>query len=211
MTCTHLLPALLVGLGCSAATAAVAHVGQCFTRADVTHRAQQLCSTTPVSEALWTVGLRDSDPLANKPQVQRLLQQHGLQSTLDLRLVGGLEAEQLIEQLRLDGVTIGDRSKVRLLLQEDHRDHHAPQWSELEDSKQIRAAASLAGALATGGGSRRALQAADGLSADTIAIVLSVLVGAVGYLVQAQTARQADHSAAERAQEQHTAEQKLAR
>ena len=44
------------------------------------------------------------------------------------------------------------------------------------------------------------------MSTDTIAIVLSVLVGAAGYLVQAMTARRAERSLAEQAQEQHANE-----
>ena len=44
------------------------------------------------------------------------------------------------------------------------------------------------------------------MSTDTIAIVLSVLVGATGYLVQAYTARRAERSLAEQAQELHARE-----
>eukprot|EP01052_Picozoa_sp_SAG31_P006849 SAG31_NODE_320_length_17748_cov_4.201881_8_plen_71_part_00 len=41
-----------------------------------------------------------------------------------------------------------------------------------------------------------------------IAIVLSVLLGIVGYIMQALTARRSEQQAAERAQESHLAERK---
>eukprot|EP01052_Picozoa_sp_SAG31_P040368 SAG31_NODE_5828_length_2306_cov_1.451744_2_plen_370_part_00 len=59
--------------------------------------------------------------------------------------------------------------------------------------------------------SRRMLQGGDssgsGISADTIAIVLSMLVGAAGYVVQARTARRAERAQEQQAHELHTAEQ----
>eukprot|EP01052_Picozoa_sp_SAG31_P000909 SAG31_NODE_28_length_32713_cov_39.100509_19_plen_352_part_00 len=46
-----------------------------------------------------------------------------------------------------------------------------------------------------------------GISPDAIAIVLSVLVGAAGYVIQAYTARRAERAQQQQAQELHTAEQ----
>ena len=42
---------------------------------------------------------------------------------------------------------------------------------------------------------------------DTIAIVLTVLVGAAGYVVQALTARRGERAAADEAQKLHISEQ----
>ena len=57
----------------------------------------------------------------------------------------------------------------------------------------------------------RRLQSSDadsgGMSADTIAIVLSVLVGAAGFVVQAHTARRAERAQEQQAMEVHAAEQ----
>ena len=53
---------------------------------------------------------------------------------------------------------------------------------------------------------RRQLQDEAGMSTVTIAIVLTVLVGAAGYLVQALTARRAERAAADQAQQLHVSE-----
>ena len=56
-----------------------------------------------------------------------------------------------------------------------------------------------------GNGDGRRLQEAGGSSFETIAIVLSVLIGAAGYMVQAWSTRRAEISAADRALElQHS-------
>ncbi len=53
--------------------------------------------------------------------------------------------------------------------------------------------------------SRRQLQAEDS-HVDTIAIVLTVLVGAIGYFVQAYTSRRAELTAKALASDQHLAD-----
>ena len=60
-------------------------------------------------------------------------------------------------------------------------------------------------------GSRRALQeesaSVAGMSVDAFAIVLSVLVGVAGYILQAYTARRSERSQAQQALQSHAAEQ----
>ena len=95
-------------------------------------------------------------------------------------------------------ISIGDRSKVRLLLGDG---------SELRRSNSAHQ--QCGGSDRADAGFTRQLQdgAGQGMSADTIAIVASVLVGAAGYLVQAYTARRAEQSTAVHAQELHLHEQ----
>ena len=131
-----------------------------------------------------------------------LLAKHGFQTALDLRLLraGGADEAELMGQLRAGRISIGDRSKVRLLLGVD--------GSELLRSGSAhqqcggnadRADTGFTRQLQDGAGQR--------MSVDTIAIVASVLVGAAGYLVQAYTARRAEQSTAAQAQELHLHEQ----
>ena len=190
----------------------------CPNAADIIARGtQQICSSAPVADSLKSVGLHfklDGDGghgAAARAPLVHLLEEHGFRTALDLRLLDavGAEAAELMEELRQGGVSIGDRSKVRLLLGEPAGDcggtrrFAAP--SESEPATMM--------ALGADPGSvwRRRLQeqpavGSGGMSLDTIAIVLSVLVGAAGYLVQAYTARRAERSLAEQAQELHARE-----
>eukprot|EP01052_Picozoa_sp_SAG31_P033138 SAG31_NODE_3708_length_3968_cov_2.486948_2_plen_178_part_00 len=148
---------------------------QCPSAADIVHGADQLCSGSAVARSLVSVGLLDK---AGEGSPLRLLQRHGFRTTLDLRLleVNGAEAAELMEQLRVGGVSIADRSKVRLLL----GGNRPSRGSEPMAMPTTTAASGIP--------RTRTLQektsSGDGMSTDTIAIVLSLLVGAAGYLVQ---------------------------
>ena len=171
---------------------------QCPTSAaHVVRSATKLCGGAPVAASLQSVGIGGDRTGATA----ELLAKHGFQTALDLRLLrsGGAEEAELMEQLREPGrISIGDRSKVRLLL---------------GDGSELRSARSThpqcGGSDRADAGSTRQLQdgADQGMSVDTIAIVASVLVGAAGYLVQAYTARRAEQSTAAQAQELHLHEQ----
>eukprot|EP01052_Picozoa_sp_SAG31_P020460 SAG31_NODE_1539_length_7970_cov_5.655571_9_plen_289_part_00 len=167
--------------------------------AHVVRSAKKLCGgALSVAASLQSVGIGGDRTGATA----ELLAKHGFQTALDLRLLraGGPEEAELMDQLRAGRISIGDRSKVRLLLgvdgselrergsSEDWRDHSIDQ---------------------AGAGLTRQLQdgADQGMSVDTIAIVASVLIGAAGYLVQAYTARRAEQSTAAQAQELHLHEQ----
>eukprot|EP01052_Picozoa_sp_SAG31_P013553 SAG31_NODE_817_length_11849_cov_6.737362_5_plen_133_part_00 len=105
-----------------------------------------------------------------------------------------------MDQLRLGGISIGDRSKVRLLLGDG-----CSQRSITSDGSHGRSGATNQAHFVA---NRRLQQEGDGgISGDTIAIVASVLVGAAGFLVQAHTERRAQQSATIQVQELHQHEQ----
>eukprot|EP01052_Picozoa_sp_SAG31_P042997 SAG31_NODE_7017_length_1816_cov_1.220151_2_plen_214_part_00 len=136
---------LLRWLALSTAAAALSEASaplQCPTAAGVARGAQQLCGAAPVCDVLRSVGLACTrektyagdaaragvgagippppppPPPPPSSPLPLLLEEHGFQTALDLRLLDadGQEAAELMEQLRLGGVGIGERSKVRLLL-----------------------------------------------------------------------------------------------
>eukprot|EP01052_Picozoa_sp_SAG31_P047487 SAG31_NODE_9527_length_1263_cov_5.292955_1_plen_251_part_00 len=192
-------PLLLLGAAQSLPPAARAADHQCPTAAQhVVRSAKKLCGAgAPVVASLRSVGI-DGDRTGATAE---LLAKHGFQTALDLRLLrsGGAEEAELMEQLREPGrISIGDRSKVRLLLGDG---------SELRRSNSAHQ--KCGGSDRVDASSTRQLQdgADQGMSVDTIAIVASVLVGAAGYLVQAYTARRAEQSTAAQAQELHLHEQ----
>ena len=159
--------------------------------------ANKLCGGAPVAASLQSVGIGGDRTGATA----ELLAKHGFQTALDLRLLraGGAEEAELMGQLRAGRISIGDRSKVRLLL-------------GLDGSELLRSGSAhqqCGGSDRADAGFTRQLQdgADQGMSVDTIAIVASVLVGAAGYLVQAYTARRAEQSTAAQAQELHLHEQ----
>ena len=126
-------------------------------------------------------------------QAQHQLAMLGFRKALDLQLLAGPESAELMGELKSKGVAISDRAKIRLLLGDappmlrgtplDITDNSQLRsggpHSELSDSHQPTAGA-------TESPLRRAVQEAEarGLSMDTMAIAFSVLVGAVGYVVQ---------------------------
>eukprot|EP01052_Picozoa_sp_SAG31_P035525 SAG31_NODE_4300_length_3371_cov_8.759780_3_plen_216_part_01 len=167
--------------------------------AHVVRSAKKLCGAAPVAASLQSVGIGGERTGATA----ELLAKHGFQTALDLRLLraGGAEEAELMEQLRAGRTSIGDRSKVRLLLGLD--------GSNLPELRSGSTNQQCSGRDRAGAGFTRQLQdgADQGMSVDTIAIVASVLVGAAGYLVQAYTARRAEQSTAAQAQELHLHEQ----
>eukprot|EP01052_Picozoa_sp_SAG31_P005118 SAG31_NODE_220_length_19925_cov_3.630939_17_plen_287_part_00 len=158
----------------------------CPTAADIARSAQQLCGGSSVADSLQAIGLVRAENSAERSDLGAVLQANGLHTALDLRLLaaGGPEVAELMGQLRDGGISIGDRSKVRLLLGEV-----AARESEVggATTRNPQATEDKIPAMATteAGVSRRQLQQnSEGMSTDTIAIVLSVLVGAAGYVVQ---------------------------
>ena len=174
--------------------------------AAVAEAAQQVCGSAPIDEALLSVRLR---PEAAE-DVGRMLAGLGFRQALDLQLLaGGPEAAELLGELKAGGLPIGDRAKVRLLVRDravhlgrlvssagppalaaardDDADHHHDHHHQQPDEEMLLPP-------------RRQLQKQDeagGMSMDTVAIVLTVLVGAAGYLLQALTARRAERAAAD--------------
>eukprot|EP01052_Picozoa_sp_SAG31_P002831 SAG31_NODE_102_length_25175_cov_10.778553_23_plen_251_part_00 len=192
-------PPLLLGAAQSLPPAARAADRPCPTAAaHVVRSAKKLCGGAPIAASLQSVGIGGDRTGATA----ELLAKHGFQTVLDLRLLraGGAEEAELMEQLRAARISIGDRSKVRLLLGLD--------GSELLRSDSAHQQCGGSDRAEAGFFTRQLQDGADeGMSVDTIAIVASVLVGAAGYLVQAYTARRAEQSTAAQAQELHLHEQ----
>ena len=195
--CAMLCCPLLLAAAQSLPPAARAADRPCPTAAHVVRSAKKLCGGAPVAASLQSVGIGGDRTGATA----ELLAKHGFQTALDLRLLraGGAEEAELMGQLRAGRISIGDRSKVRLLL--------GVGGSELRSGSSAHQ--QCGGSDRAGAGFTRQLQdgADQGMSVDTIAIVASVLVGAAGYLVQAYTARRAEQSTAAQAQELHLHEQ----
>eukprot|EP01052_Picozoa_sp_SAG31_P040683 SAG31_NODE_5954_length_2243_cov_3.423507_1_plen_440_part_00 len=130
----------------------------------------------------------------------------GIRTALDLQLVdaAGAEAEELFGSLKDGGLTVGARAKIRLLLLLQGLDAGARPISSHCHSEQ-RDSSVREG---------RMLQSESGdeeMSTDAIAIVLSVLVGGVGYIMQAITARRAEHAKQAQDRENHFAEMRRQR
>eukprot|EP01052_Picozoa_sp_SAG31_P032750 SAG31_NODE_3623_length_4058_cov_5.815863_4_plen_251_part_00 len=139
--------------------------------ADVARAAAHTCGILPVEEALRAVRM----PAAAARRAGEMLAELGFGTALDLELLGGREsAAEVLAELKAGGLGPADRAKVRLLV------------GDREHSRRLTTDSTKH----TGTG-RRVLQSSgadSGMSTDTIAIVLSVLVGAAGYVVQvAQT------------------------
>ena len=152
--------------------------------------AQQLRHDTTVAAALHAVQIgRDDD-------VEQALAALGFETALDLRLLaGGPEAAELMAALRTGGeVSLADRAKVQLLV--GGMDHFA--------RVSMMSSTLFLGSATDGDQSapqhHRQLQEDKGsdrgtLSADTLAIMFSVLVGVCGYLLQAWTSAKASRHA----------------
>jgi hypothetical protein len=155
------------------------------TAAAVIEHTQQICSGPLIDEALRSVHLEPQEADAMVSVLSGL----GFRTALDLQLLAGQpEVEELMLALKQHDLPIGDRAKVRLLIGDHaHRDRlfsarsfaktmgsvpSTPTGSAMDDRKEPT----------------RVLQETSGTSSgtsmDTIAIVLSVLVGAAGYFVQ---------------------------
>eukprot|EP01052_Picozoa_sp_SAG31_P010362 SAG31_NODE_567_length_14028_cov_4.022328_1_plen_282_part_00 len=103
-----LVPALLAH---TAAAANAARPQRCPAAQDVVERAGQLCSGSEAVDSLRAVG-------ATVPLAAKLLGEHGFRTAIDLQLLDpqSEEAAELIGLMRAAGVSIADRSKVRLLI-----------------------------------------------------------------------------------------------
>ena len=88
----------------------------------VARRAQRVCGGAPAAEALLAVGLQPGEAAGD---AGRALAGLGLRTALDLRIIGGRpEGLEVMAALREAGLSVGDRSKIRLLLEEQaHLDH----------------------------------------------------------------------------------------
>eukprot|EP01052_Picozoa_sp_SAG31_P001941 SAG31_NODE_65_length_28565_cov_8.402914_22_plen_245_part_00 len=172
-------------------------------RYEVAAAAKRLRHGMPVAEALRLVTVPQE---AAASAGDLLLSRHGVRTALDLQLVAadGAESEELLVALKESGLSLGDRAKIHLLFgPQQRRDSELVakyRAGEHDESEPVRG-------LHLPRQQGRMLQAAaEGLSTDTAAIMLSVLVGAAGYLVQAVTARRAERAATERAHEAQAAE-----
>eukprot|EP01051_Picozoa_sp_SAG22_P000459 SAG22_NODE_13_length_33548_cov_57.167773_11_plen_310_part_00 len=126
----------------------------------------------------------------------------GFETALDLRLLaGGPEAVELMTTLRAGGeLSIADRGKIRLLVGDLE---HLARVSSMPPGPHFSGSATDRDTQHEQAAPRhhRQLQAGGGntdrstLSADTIAIVLSVFVGVCGYLLQAWTSEKASRHA----------------
>ena len=172
---------------------------------EIARTAQQLCGGLSVEKTLRSVRLQ---PRAVE-QTAQLMLELGVRTALDLQLLGGgPEAEELMGELQAVGLSLGDRAKVRLLIGDrTHLGRFAQLGIIMESSKSSTDSARTS---YKEDQFPRLLQekteSDGGMSMDTMAIVLSVLVAAAGYFVQAYTARRAERSVAEQAQELHTRE-----
>jgi len=138
--------------------------------------ARRVEGSWPVDAALAAVGVRSA------AVATPLLQQHGLHNALDLWLLaGGLEANSLLLELERGGISIGDRAKIRLLMGDRL---HLKRLAEAADPADAGAAAPAP--VTAPFSVSRALQedSSESMSMETVAVVLSVLVGAAGYVVQ---------------------------
>ena len=107
----------------------------------------------------------------------------GLPTTTDLRLLGGgPEAEELMEELQAAGLLLGDRAKIWLLVGDrTHIGRLSINDDPVAESQMPRRLQAHT--------AETALKADSGdMSTDTIAIMLTVLVGAAGYAMQAYIA-----------------------
>eukprot|EP01052_Picozoa_sp_SAG31_P007869 SAG31_NODE_384_length_16414_cov_7.492308_2_plen_223_part_00 len=190
---------LLLLLPAAAAAGSTAECTAPFTAAAAAamtqRRVHQLCSDTNVGEALRAIRVDEEAAEKTRQTLARL----GVHTALDLRLLaGGPEADELLRQ---SDMSLGDKSKLRLLLGDQG---HLARLSIEDPQLEMPEKFSL-----TNLPRLRGLQedgSADGMSADTVVIVLSVLVGAAGYVLQAWTARRAERAGAQQAREQELSE-----
>eukprot|EP01052_Picozoa_sp_SAG31_P043837 SAG31_NODE_7439_length_1689_cov_1.104403_1_plen_270_part_00 len=168
------IPSAAAGGGANEAARALHY---CAAPEDVVHRVWRFCGATPTTDALLAAGLSASVADMAVSVLLRL----GFETVLDLRLAVGQQLQtELAAELKTSGLSIGDRAKIQLLVGEGsavsttNRYRPSP-WTELHDG----VAGDEDAFLPT---SRRQQQTNGdgGMSTDTLAIVLSVLVGAAG-------------------------------
>jgi hypothetical protein len=156
------------------------------TAAAVIESTQQICSGTRIDEALRTsvqLEPQKADAMA------AVLSGLGFRTALDLQLLASQpEAEELMLALKKHDLPIGDRAKVRLLISDRaHRDRLFSARSFAKTRGDVPST-QKGSAIDENKEPTRVLQeksgTISGISIYTIAIVLSVLVGAAGYFVQ---------------------------
>eukprot|EP01052_Picozoa_sp_SAG31_P015792 SAG31_NODE_1024_length_10294_cov_7.215400_14_plen_284_part_00 len=177
-------------------------VVDCAAAAHVAHAAQQMCASAPIEQALRSVHVRPR----SVEEVAQILARLGFRDTLDLQLLGqagGPEREELMDELKASSLSIADRAKIRLLLGSSTPPAQPLAHSSAPQAVPSRAKGTLAdgdsfgahssGSAGSKSGQRdaddvqhRSLQGSDGqgMSMDTIAIMVSVLFATVGYLLQ---------------------------
>ena len=152
--------------------------------AAVARTAQQICGGALVDEALQSVQLQP-EAGGSLLETTRLLARLGFRNVADLQLLaGGLEAEELMGELQAAGMSIGDRAKLRLLVGDRE---HLGKIALITEEPWAKAGDGQHGHhdIHEQDPQRRSMQDATadtGLSIDTIAIVLTVLVGTAGYV-----------------------------
>ena len=158
-----------------ATTASLATSAACDRAADIARAAQQLCGDVAIEEALHLVQLQPDTVRTLQPVLTSL----GLRTVLDLQLLaGGPDATALMQFIsESDIANIGELAKIRLLVGDQEHLSRITFVESVETGDWRPSSGS--------GQERRWLQedGDDGMSIDTIAIVLSVLVGAAGYVV----------------------------
>lgn len=172
---------------------------RCIPASIASRNAAEICSSTPISDALAAqVGVA--------PQVAAFIGEqlaaHDLAIALDLRLLAPPERDELFGTLKAGGVSIGVRSKLKLLTRSkidevrswDLRAGAAPSSSANENAPLKRLQS-----YGTATPFRRTQENAVGASwsLDSIIIMLSVVLGIAGYILQAWSSQRANAAAAE--------------
>lgn len=160
---------------------------------DFTQKARaEICSSDSIEAALSQVGLgterhRHSTLPRTGMSLVELMGTHGVETALDLQLMQSVEAAELMESLRSSGLAVGARAKLRLLIGDpmatqpvvdgraDRKQNFGSQSQTvtvLDRARRARLQEAIAG---------------GGPSFESIAIVVSVLLGVAGYMVQVST------------------------
>jgi hypothetical protein len=114
-----------------------------------------------------------------------------LRSMADVASLNGVEAAELFDELRAAAIPLGDRSRLRKAsegLEKEKARRHYHQTQVVPGAED--AAASL------GEHDRRQLQSGGGFSIEVAAIVVTGLIGMIGYIVQARSAQKASQAQA---------------
>ena len=120
----------------------------------------------------------------------------------DLRAFDGGERAEMVLTLQGEGVALGDRSKLRRLVDETFGVHDAPgEAGGIREHSTVRSDG-LRRAQDTGCGEAQSAGTGGegGSSMDTVALALTAVLGIVSYLMQAKIQRDAEKT--ERASEQ---------
>eukprot|EP01052_Picozoa_sp_SAG31_P031421 SAG31_NODE_3327_length_4408_cov_2.998669_4_plen_263_part_00 len=182
--------------GLAPSAAASAGGAGCLSVTHLVRTAERMCSSAVgVEEALESVGVRRADGIFAAERLAAL----GFRTVLDLKLLalaGGQEIDRLMVELGASGVTAGDRAKVRLLVvgNPGEQNRGLSQGSQMWAAMNHNAGAPSCALEQQHGdddamkeAASRRLQIGESLSLDTLAIVMSVLVGAAGYVLQVRS------------------------